>query len=468
MADTDRILMTAYDRTGVKVGMVADPVSVDGDVKHNGRDSWSVRLKADDPMLPTLEEDGASIAFDHRGARVSSGKVGTITGDVLGNGDVVLEVEGDTRILEQVLAWPRPKASIRPTQIRNDNVGGGQGWYPALSSEYTPGTVDGQVGYYYWAVGLAEGEDAPTSDTLEGVVRAMLRANLVTRLGLPVNLWTDQARGGPMFDALNAGIIDLGTVRFGTLLEAIQPALDAMGVGIRVLRDAAGQLQVEMYDTKAWAAPLTPGSGVLANGSYTRRRPTLTRAIVGGPGELAARAFREYRDTTEDRELRYADVIEVLRDATGGTLAWPMTVPENRRVPAYFHLRPEVGSVDRQRFESYLEAAGRKALRETGETTSLNVALAESGSFRIGSGSEAVAVGDTVTVRLGARTTRDGVEVPPVDVQDRITQVSYTWTRGNGVKVTPVLGKRDNDPSLALAKIVRAIASAQRRLTEDR
>lgn len=438
------LLCDVHDKTMARVGRIADPVAISGVVRRNGLGAFEFRIRGTDPMAEDVLRKGCRIAIQYRGKPLYSGAVRTKQGSLLPNGDIVFQLQDDWRLLANTLALVAPTQAIKPTTM---SATAASGWAQATlpggsGTAGADGTIQGQLGHYTWPAG------APMS---ESAIKAIITANLVTRLGRAVTVKPDGARGG---NASTAGMLPI--VRMLNVAEAVLPILDWSGLVLRVVQPLGGStVEVDVYEPQTWAAPLTVGSGVVPDGTWTLSPPAATRAFVGGPGEGAARAFWEMRDAT-GLEADYGDIIEVFRDATGAQLDWPASVAETYRVAKYYLLRPEVSAASKTALTNYLNAAGRKGLGEGLPTTGVQATLSETEDFYFG-GADGIQLGDLVTVK----------DASGQVFADRITEAKFSLTSG-GFTVEPVLGEKTNDPDRRLAQAVTALAASQRKLSASR
>ena len=434
-------------------GRVTDPVSIDGSVRHNALSNFQYRLRAGDPMIEDFMRKGTRVTMQYRGAPLMSGVVRTKQGDLLPNGDLVCQVQGDWRLLQNTVAFVAPGHPIVPTSMESfSEQGWAQAWLPGGGADAGPdGTTQGQYGYYVWPDGSA-GSGGVFVAASESAIKTIVGANFA-RLGRPVTVMPDLARGG---DARTAGI--LPNVRMARLDEALGPILDWSGLGVRLMQQARGStIELEVYEPTEWSAPLTVGSGIVDGGSWSLNPPASTRSIVGGPGEGVDRAFWSVADTALEDE--YGDVIEIFRDATGAGLNWPSALADAYRVAKYYLLRPGVSGADKTRFSDYLTNAAQTGIAEGAPTSSVQATLAESATFYFG-GIDGVQLGDAVTIKTGD-------ELGAESFTEKVTEAKFSLTASE-FSVEPILGTKTDDPARALADAVARLAASQRRIVTSR
>lgn len=447
-------LIDVYDKAFKWQGRITDPVAIDGSVRHNALSNFQYRLRAGDPMIEDVLTKGCRITMQYRDVGLTSGMVRTKQGDLLPNGDVVFQLQGDWRVLPNTTALVAPGHPIMPTTLSAvDPTGWGQAWLPGGGSDAGPdGTIQGQTGYYLWPDGSAATGGIYVAYS-ESAIKHLIQANAIARLGRPLTIAPDLERGG---DARAASM--LPSVRMSKLEDALRPLLGWSGLGLRIMQEAMSDtITVDVYEPGSWDAPLTVASGVVEDGGWSLNPPIATRVIVGGPGEIAARAFYSAADPALEDE--YGDVIEVFRDATGASLNWPSSLADLYRVAKYYLLRPEVTSTDKALFTAYLSAAAQTGLNDGVPTTGVQATLSESETFYFG-GVDGIQLGDTVTIKTGAGADEQ-------EFTDVITEAKFSLT-ASGFTVEPILGIKSDDPTRALADAVAKLATSQRRLSTSR
>ena len=431
------------------VGTIGNPISISGSVVFNGLSVFEIELSANDPIVSDLIEPGARVTMIYRDADLFSGVVTAIQGSILYNGSITVTLESDWRILTNTLAFIRPANQIEATAISVKNnanpAAEAQAWLPGGAlTQGTSGTTIGQTGYYYWDPSVVYAETA---------IKTLITENAVTRLGRPITVATDLNRGG---DIKTPGL--LPSLRLETLEAACRMILDLDGLGLTVQQvPRSSTITVDVFTPDVWDMPLTAESGVIAEGSWSFKAPTMTRAFLGGPGDLADRYFKSFTDST-GLEALYGDIIEVFQDASSGAdIVWPegLTV-EELKVAKYYLLRSDVSAANKAAFSASVAAVASQSLAEGLPKYGINATLAETDTFHFG-GSDGIQLGDTVTVK----------SITGELFTEQITQCDFEF--GNGTfKVTPILGKVENDPNTQLAQTIAQLARAQRRISKDR
>lgn len=431
------------------VGTIGNPISISGSVVFNGLSVFEIELKADDPIVEDLIEPGARVTMIYRDADLFSGVVTAIQGSILKNGSVIVTLESDWRILTNTLAYIRPANQVEATTISVKNASSAtaeaQAWLPGgASTQGTSGTIIGQYGYYLWNASVEHAETA---------IKTIITENAVSRLGRPLTVLPDLERG-PDLKAL--GLLPL--IRNETLETTCKQILDIDGIGLKIQQTPRDDtITVDVFEPGVWDAPLTAESGIISAGQWSFKGPTMTRAFIGGPGDLAARYFKNFTDTT-GLEATYGDIIEVFRDATSGTnLNWPEGVTDDLdKVPKYYLLRSDIPTADKTAFSNGIELVALEALLEGRPTYGITAQLSETPSFYFG-GSDGLQLGDTVTVKT----------ITGDLFTEQVTQADFEF--GNGTfKVTPHLGTVQDDPNVQLSKIIANLARGQRRISKDR
>lgn len=454
MASSNPFIITVFDKTLTRIGWVGDPSSLSGSIRFNSLDNMQLILKAGDPMVGPLMQPGARATIDYRGKRIGSFKVRNPQGDFNPSGTTTFQLQGDWRMMRNTLAWVASNYPLLPDTLYPGNNPGylGQSHYPGGGSDVhpTPGNTSNQYGYFLWpdGSGASGGVDVRYSET---AVQWVTGSNL-HRVGQPVAFAPDLQRGG---DIAEAGM--LPRLRFPTLEEAVQPILDWSGLGLRLCQedDDTPTVLVSMYEPNVWPAKLTFESQIIRDGSWAVTDPTVTRGVLGGPGEDVMRAFWEVLDET-GLEDQYGDVIEAWGDATGANLQWPEGFADELQVAKYYLLRPEIGNEVKNAFRGYMNTAATKMLEGGRPSASVRVVLGETESFHFG-GPDGIQLGDQVTV-----VTPTGLEVT-----DRVREVEFKYSNENGLEVTPIIGEPalNPDPIRQLANAVAGLAASQRRMS---
>jgi hypothetical protein len=442
--------VTIYDKAFRRLGWITDPIACKLIPRWLALGTASFTLRTADPSLRWLYQDGARITVEYRGEFLYSGQRGLTTGPIIDNGEVTLRFEDDW-IFTSNLAWIAPRHPISPTSLgATDPNALGQAYLPGGGSDAGPdGTVVGQHGYLLWPDGSAAVGFENVAST-EEAVKWLLQAN-ADRLGVPLVTLPDQGRG-LTGEELRAS---LPVVRMSTIAEAIVPMLQAAGLGVRIWHQpGTDHLSAEIVEPRASARILTPRSGIVTGGQWSIQPPTVTRNVVGGPGELAARVFRAYG--RPDLEAQYGMVRERFREATGSQLEWPDDLGDEYKVPKYYHLRSDVPAGDKTAFEADMQAAGTKGLNEGQAVTGLSMELSETASFHM-FGADGYHLGDPI-----------GVKAHGLIFQDRITEAELELRSSGEFTVKPTVGERTDDPNRQLAKAIAALAEAQRRVNTSR
>jgi len=243
----------------------------------------------------------------------------------------------------------------------------------------------------------------------ETVIKDLVAANVVDRLGLPVNVATDLGRGSTV----------TASIRFTPLADTIAELAAQGGIGVTVTQGVGG-LVVDVFEGVDRTARLFDESnGVVTSWAWSTVGPAATRLVAGGPGEGTAREFRTA--VNAGRETTERDVIETFVDITDATSG------------------------------SDLASKGAAALVGMGRTSSLTVDLGETAASRYG---KSFKVGDLLRLGyLGA------------EVTDVLREAKLTFTAADGPVITPTVGDPlTGTPEKALVKQLAAMAANVRKL----
>jgi hypothetical protein len=364
--------ITVYNKAFQRQGWVGDPISLTAQINHNAISDAALTVGSSDDKVPILMDTGARVTIDYLGEHLLSGPVRAKAGKGPANaGNITFSVLDDFRLFHRVLGWPVPAAAIT-----------GQN-----ASEYH--TLSGPA---------------------ETVLKSVLTADAITRLGEPVTVAPDLGRGGNI----------TASFRFHPLADRLFPAVDAAGIGVTVRQQGAG-LYVDCYEPELHPRTLTEAGGVITDWSWTQAEAEATHVVVGGQGEGTARTFAAFNDAA--RVTALGERIEVFRDARDSS----------------------AGSV-------YTERAA-ETFAETAPKSGLSVKFSETSVFRYGIPG-GVRVGDKVTLRVGT-----GLEIT-----DTLRSATFSWTRDNGLEVSPAIGDITDNTDTQFARAIAAIAAAVRDL----
>lgn len=439
-----------YDKNFMWIGRIGNPISIRGSVVFNGLSTFTVEVSANDRLVPDVIAHGARITMIYKDAQLFSGMITGVTGSLLSSGSIFLEMQSDWRILQNTVALVRPLNQIEATAISVKNVSNAaaqaQAWLPGGSiTQGTSGTTIGQVGYYQWDAGVVYSETA---------LKTIIGENVIDRLARPVTLATDLNRGG---DIKTAG--KLPEVRMNKLEDVCLEILSFDGLGLTLQQATRDDtITVDVYEPDVWDMPLTVNSGVIVGGSWSIQSPTVTRTILGGPGDLADRHFVNYTTGSSTIENEWGDLVEIFRDATSSAdLIYPEGVPfDETRVPKYYELRGDIPTNQKTTYRNSLNASGKRALDDGAAKFGITAELAETETFTFG-GTTGVQLGDQVTVEgLNGTLYTDVITECRFDFGDQRFQV------------TPIVGKRVDDPNVQIANAITNLANSQRRISTDR
>lgn len=266
MAVNNPFRIEIYNKDFAFQCFIGDPHNVVATPRHNQKSTATITVASDHPRLPQLVADGARCIIRYYGEFLLSGKIDLRSGQGPGvNGTVTVYVDGDFRIMDNVLAWPVPGAGIT-----------GQG-----ASEYY--TVAGDA---------------------ETILKDLVTKNATNRLGMPVVCANNLARGAVIPGGIRA--------RFQSLRDVLLPAVETAGLGI-MFRQIGTSIVCDVYVPAVFPRELSERGGMITDWSWSDGNPSATRVVVGGAGDGTARVFRQLSDATA--ESSYRDVIEVFRDA---------------------------------------------------------------------------------------------------------------------------------------------------------
>jgi hypothetical protein len=427
-----------YAKNFDHVGYVTDPIYSHFAPSWHNQGYGNFMLDAGHPYSDELQQEGARITVEYRGDMILSGPIRSFIGDIDDAGTVTYQVLDDRRMLENALLLVAPGNPLMPAALNQ------QGQAHNLDRpDWEPGTVTGMYSYFPWPAGPI---------TAEAAIKHVIKAQMVDRLQMPITIAPNQNRGGILADDV------LPKVRMVPLSEVMTPILKASpDLSIRFWQDPFGKtINMDVQVAREWPQPLSLESGTIVSGSYSKRAPDVTRAIVAGPGETAGRAFAgtQGRGLQTPVEQLWGDIIEVLREASIGELNWPDGIADKYKVPKYFPFRGAAADV--AEFYRDMERARLEGNLAGAPNTGLSLKLAETPDFSFG-GPDGMRLGDKVTAIIRG-----------VPFQDHIKECFLTFSRDNGLVVQPVVGDREADPDLELAQSITNLYHALRRQSAAR
>lgn len=359
--DVSPFTILVYDKNFAFKGYVGDPISLSVTPRWNAVGTATLAVDINHRLVGALTADGARLVIKKDGAFVISGKIVQRGGEgPTTTGVLTVQLKSDFRLLSQITGWPVPSAALT-----------------AQTSEF------------YTATGSAE-----------TIVKNVVTANMITRLGMDVSCNPDLARG----DVVPDGI----TFRFHPLAERLFPVIEDAGIGV-TFEQVGAEIVCDVVVPAPFSMLLTEESGALQFWSWTTSDPTATRVVAGGKGDATARIFAQSADTA--LEADHNDIIEVFRDATDA---------ENATV---------------------LGSRANETLTEGTNKSGFSIHLAETEAFQYGKNGLVVGAIVTVSVAGASRT-------------DILREVTMTYDHANGTVVTPIVGDLQNNPDRTVANFL--------------
>lgn len=366
--------VTVYDKNHARLGWVNAQREAHATIRHNLPATCTFGLDDDHWLAGALATPGARAEVHYMGLdtprHLVSGRVkpeGQSTG---ATGTITYTVTDDKSLYWTLLGWPNPDGTI--DQQGNEDA-------------------------YYTASGPAE-----------TVVKNLITAN-APHIATNLTTAADQGRGGDV----------KVSVRMHPLADRLLPAVDLAGIGLDAYQDGAG-ITADIYvPSDLTGGPvLTEASGVVQAGTWSLTPPTVTRVIVGGPGEGVAREWEIVTDT--QAEAKWGLSLEQVRDARDIDETSPTKIADMR-------------------------ARGQETLDEGAESATITAQLAETAHFRVG---VAYWLGDLVPVQLTGA---------PV-LTDRVRSIDFDLTPDEGLVITPHIGVDDTFASVTTKHIARLAA----------
>jgi hypothetical protein len=282
-----------------------------------GEATFTIPQNTAQPRIDLIHERGTRVRILDEGVPCMTGLITHRSGTGPVNPTTGFTVSSDARVLQDILGWPVATADLANQTVAYRTITG----------------------------------------PLETVVKTVLSEN-ATRLGYPITIAPDQARGPTVRVQW----------RFHSIFERLKALLEQHNAMIDVLMDEAGVLQAEYRPGRTIKKPFDILSGTLSSWEWEDQPPTVTRVVVGGQGEGTARKLVPVVGT--EREALWGTVVEHFVDARDieGTTDQPL--------------------IDR----------GWEYLREGNEKTGVKLGLVSTRERPYGDG---YMVGDLVTVNTG-------------------------------------------------------------------
>ena len=229
-----------YDKAFVRRGFLNDFSHVTMRVRHNRRSTVEIGLAADQVYAADVLGPGARVVARY----TSPGGVATVvSGSVAG-----MRAEGPS--LDSTVV----------VQVAGD-------WFDFLTWPVPGNALDAQSSAYYTATGAAE-----------TVIKNLVTANGVTRLGLPYTVAASLGRGSTVH----------ASNRMEPAGDAIGVLADAGGIGVRVVQSGAG-CSVDCYEgVDRTVRTLSEAGGTVVDWAWTSSAPLQSRGTPSGSTTLQA------------------------------------------------------------------------------------------------------------------------------------------------------------------------------------
>jgi hypothetical protein len=363
-------VLMIYDKDFEFQGYIGNPINLAVTPRFNETGTATIEIDLDHRLAPAILAEGSRIVITKDDRFVLSGRIyqKNAEGPAV-KGSLKFFVKSDFRTMHQVLGWPLPGSAL----------------------------ADQGIGTY------------AITGNAEAAVKAIIGANMVSRLGLPITVAASAGRGA----TLPAGI----DIRFHPLYEKLFPAIEQAGLGVTFEQSGAG-IVMDVFEPPVYPFILSEESGVLQWWSWSASDATATRVITECSGE-ATDSVLYAQAIDADLETAYNDAVEVHRRGSTGS-----------------------GSedTDAERLTN-LAADAAEALAENAPKAGFAVRLSETGTFRYGE--DNLVVGALVTISVGG-----------VTRTDYLREVTMTFSRDRGVEVTPVVGDIQDNPDRVIASFL--------------
>lgn len=378
-----------YDRNFNFKGYIGNPVSLTVVPRFNDVGTAAIEVDLNHRLVADLLAEGSRVVIKKDGLFLLSGKIVQKSSEgpsVMAT--LKLAVRSDFRFLKQVLGYPIPVTQFGTIQENLANGGAG----------------DSKDDPYYTISGNAE-----------AAVKAIVTANMINRLHMPVTVATNQNRGG--------NIPDGTTIKWNPIYDKLFPAVEQAGLGV-TFEQQGSSIVCDVFVPPVCPFVLTEESGMLQWWAWSASEARATRLVaissgqqqVSGGSPQTVRFIKELVDTT--LETNYHEAIESFETVSNA--------------------------------DTYakLEGETAKLLADAGPKGGFAVRLAETATFNYGKNNLVVGARVTISVNGVTRT-------------DYLREVVMTYTRDDGVNVTPVVGEIQDSPdrtlSTFLARLLKSV-----------
>lgn len=458
------LVVSVYDRQYRRVGQVPDFVSCSVAWQWLGVGTGSLTVEEDDPVASYLlgADDGVVPVIVNIGDVRWSGRVAESTFEregPPGSGTVTATLVDDWAWLRTMLAsqngsstalpttkatWAATKILDRMAQSDTPKIGADWTWEnapeevvthaPALIALYGGSTTD-LTASKAWLTSYIASTSMPKFDTRTGKLATIAAGYIndaATRLAAPVVAIVPVPDTSPTV-TLNA--------RMTTLADLLTDALRASGVRLTVTMWLPGDpnpsglpeplstptvvMRLDVPPAKPWLR-WSDTVGGLVRASVTTTTPQAYHVILGLEGQDELRVYDQYLDSAAK------------------SVAGPYGLPE-----AYVDATDVERGADSQ-------AAGARAVRDLTTLVSLEAEVADGEPWAFGRDYD---VGDTGTVELAG-----------VGFTERVTMVTVSEDRDNGLSFTPVVGEnaKTGDSSDLMIRAMGMIARQLRTVQSGR
>lgn len=459
MDSTRRLFIEVFDKDMQprgRVGQFESASFTDGWLRA-GFGQFTVRMN--DPIATELVADGARVRvtvlgrgqeYPFLGGESAFFLSGYVSGDDFGltqSDTLTVTVKSDWYMLDTP-AYVSPLGNVKAASLSDYAQSRLLPGSPAPAA----GRADYLSGYFQFTLSVGGNASEYMREIMDLNVRYRVNSRFPGRVGYAA---------GTVASPDVTSVLPL--VRNGTVAEYVAAVGEAGDTGVTFGHTVYGgdpYIVWEFFKPRRWEPLFTPESGVIKSGRVTRSAAGVTDVLVGGPGEAASRAFRQFVDLPLSQGI--GRIHETFRDATGAPTDWDDTIAQALRVAMYYHLQSANGAARIAEFENALQKAAQIVMEENGETLGVDLELAETEGFRW-SPNGGFQTGDVIKFAPSQQTAlRD------LRFEQRIVATTISQSATEGFRVTPQLGEYAGSPARQLAKQIRTIAAAVNRQARDK
>lgn len=479
------------------------PQSLTVTVQHNALSTATLVLDADHDRAGDLSAPGARLVITYHGQHLLSGPCRRVDGrGPRDTSTLTFAVEDDWRVLSTILGWQNP------TQAAPGQGAGGvtyatyTGPAETVVKQIARANLVGRTGLPLTiAPDLGRGQQVTVAVRMDRLADKLFPAVDDAGVGVTVRQasTTGKHGGGLVLDCYTPRSYrrelseDSGVIVDWASSAAAPTVTRAVVGGVSITDDDAGVDYVQVVDSALEAVWGTVAEAFIDGASegsdYTSAYRDMTSKQDAVTRAQESWATAKDKDDAARRDLVSAQVaLQIAQNAlagdTGNTSKQQAVTSAQSKVTSAVNdvadadaaLARETGDLD----------AANTALRGAQDTVGVTraaylVALAQRGTDAITAGAAkyglSVTLSETSSFRYGRTATGGGLQVgdhvrmrvaADAVYEDVLRSATLSWTRDQGVVITPTVGERTDDPSTVLGRAIAALDRSVRVLRTRR